>query len=282
MNAWLVVTAVAVGATACSPRTEVRQYDLTGQVLGVRRELKEIVIKHDDIPGFMPGMTMPFRVREAKWLDSVVPGALVRARLVLDENGPYLSEVHPTGRMAPLPETYTVPTVLDPPLEPGALVPDVTLMDHTGRPFTIRSMRGAPFAVTFTYTRCPLPTYCPAQDRRFAELQRAIRERPDLAGSRLLSISIDPDYDRPDVLRRHAIALGADEAVWRFATGEREDILRFGSNFALSVMVEGTDPADLVHSVRMAVIDSENRLVRRYDGTEWRVTDVLQDLAAAR
>jgi protein SCO1/2 len=281
MSRRLAAAVIVLGA-ACGPRSEVRQHELTGQVLAVRPERNEIVIRHEDIPGLMPGMTMPFRVRERRWLDGLVPGALVRARLVLDESGPYLAEVHPTGRTAPLPETTEAPTVMDPPIEPGAALPDVSLIDQLGRRFSLRDLRGAAFALTFTYTRCPLPTYCPAQDRRFADLQAAIRRRSDLSGRRLLSISIDPEHDRPEVLAAHAERLGADPAIWRFATGDRTDILRFASSLALSVIVEDAASADLVHSVRTAVVDSEGRLVRRYDGTGWQATDLLQDLAGAR
>ena len=155
-------------------------------------------------------------------------------------------------------------------------------MDYLGRAFSIQDLRGAPFAVTFTYTRCPVPTYCPAQDRRFGELQRAIRERPELARSRLVSISIDPEYDRPEVLARHAETLEADPAIWRLATGERAAILAFAASLALSVVVEEAGSADVVHSVRTAVVDSAGRLIRRYDGTGWQVSDVVRDLARAQ
>jgi len=280
---WLAAAAIWLAAgTACAPRQEVPEYELTGQVLAVRHDRDEIVIRHDDIPGFMPGMTMPFRVRERRWLDGVAPGAFVRARLVLDRDGPYLSEVHPTGRTAPLPETFTAPTVMDPPVEPGAVLPDLELVDHLGRPFSIHGLRGAPLAITFPYTRCPLPTYCPAQDRRFAELQEAIRQRSDLSGAHLVSISIDPEYDSPDVLAAHAARLGADASVWRLATGDREAILRFGASLALSVIVDEGHPAEIVHSLRTAVVDADGRLIRRYDGTAWQGTDVLRDLAGAR
>ena len=277
----LAAALIGLAALACAPRPQAPEYELTGQVLAVRHERDEIVIEHDDIPGFMPGMTMPFRVRDRRLLQVVRPGTLVRARLVLDEDGPYLSELHSTGQVA-LPETFTAPTAMDPPVEPGAVLPDVPLVDHLGRPFTLHGLRGAPLAVTFTYTRCPMPTYCPAQDRRFVELQQAILRRPDLARARLVSISIDPEYDSPAILAAHAERLGADASIWRLATGERDAILRFGGSLALSVISEDADPVNLVHAMRLAVVDSESRLIRRYDGTGWQVTDVLRDLAAAR
>jgi protein SCO1/2 len=132
--------------------------------------------------------------------------------------------------------------------------------------------------VTFTYTRCPLPTYCPAQDRRFAELQHVIRDRPGLAKVQLVSVSIDPDYDRPAVLNAHAARLGADPAIWRFVTGQRDEVLAFAASLALTVVAETPASSELLHSVRTAVVDSDGRLVRRYDGTGWQAIDLLRDL----
>ena len=89
--------------------------------------------------------------------------------------------------------------------------------------------------VTFIYTRCPLPTFCPLMDRHFATIQTAIKGDPALKNVRLVSVSFDPATDTPPVLKKHAAELNADPARWTFLTGDRDDIDRFAARFGVSV-----------------------------------------------
>ncbi len=105
--------------------------------------------------------------------------------------------------------------------KPGDAVPDTTLTDQDGTPIALTDFKGSAVAITFIYTRCPLPQFCPLIDRRFAEVQKLVAADPALAGKvRLLSISFDPQFDRAATLRAHAGKLGADPTVWRFATAD--------------------------------------------------------------
>jgi protein SCO1/2 len=170
---------------------------------------------------------------------------------------------------------------MQPPLAAGDQVPDATFTDQDGKALEIASLRGTRWALTFVYTRCPLPTFCPALDQRFQVVQRAIAADRALAGARLVSITIDPDYDTPGVLRAHAARLRADPAVWRFVTGERDAIDRFGQRLGLTVQRGSGAPEDVVHSLRTAVVDAKGRLVRVFEGTEWAPADVLSALRGA-
>ena len=277
----VLLAVVTLLATGCRREPPARQYELTGQVLSVDRGRQEIVIRHEDIKGFMPGMTMPFKTKDPRWLDAARPGDIVTATLVVDEGDAWLSRVAPTGRREPLPADASVPRVADPRLRQGEPVPEASFTDDHGEPFTTASLRGVPWAVTFVYTRCPLPTFCPALDRQFLAVQRGIQSDPVLAGARLLSVTIDPAYDRPPVLRAHAERLGADPRVWRFVTGEAEDVDRFAERFGLTVDRGSGSPEDIVHSLRTAVVDRQGRVVSIREGTEWQAADVLKDLRGA-
>jgi protein SCO1 len=265
----------------CRREPPVREYELTGQVLAIDRGRQEIMIRHEDIKGFMPGMTMPFKTKEARWLDAARPGDIVTATLVVEEGDAWLSRVAPTGRREPLPADADVPRVLDPPLAAGEMVPDAAFVDDRGQPFAIASLRGAAWALTFVYTRCPLPTFCPALDRQFQAVQRGIQRDASLAGARLVSVTIDPAFDRPPVLRAHAERLGADPRIWRFVTGDVESVDRFAKRFGLTVERGSGSPEDIVHSLRTAVIDPRGRVVRIREGTEWQAADVLRDVREA-
>jgi protein SCO1/2 len=252
-------------AGACSRG---RAYELHGQVLAVDPARQELTIKHGDIRGFMPGMTMPFKVRDAKLMEGRTPGDLVTATLVVEDNTAYLTTVLATGR-APLTEPPPPPRAMDI-LDPGSLVPDVTLIDETGANRSISDWRGRVLAVTFTYTRCPLPDFCPRVDQNFAVVQREVLKDPSLLDRvRLLSVSIDPQFDTSEVLAAHARRAGADARVWRFATGDPEAITQLAGRFGVSVFREGSDPAALTHNLRTAVVKPDGTLATVLGGNDW-------------
>jgi protein SCO1/2 len=274
---WSLVLLVAV--TACSRSAE-REYQLTGQVLAVDPSRQEITIKHEDIPQFMPGMTMAFKVKDGRLLDGRAPGDLVRATLVVGESEAHLRTLEGIGHA---PVAGTAPTAGANLLREGEIVADSTFIDESGATRHLTDWRGRAIAITFIYTRCPVPTFCPLMDRHFKAAQDLVRADPALEGNaQLLSISFDPDYDTPAVLSQHALRVQADPAVWRFLTGTRADVEKFASQFGISVMREGVDNAEIVHNLRTAVIDPQGRLVTVLRGGEWTPAELVSALRSAR
>jgi protein SCO1/2 len=254
---------------------------LEGQALAVRPGAGEVVIKHGDIPGLMPAMIMPFKVRDRAALGRVTAGDFVTATVVVAGTDSWLEQLAPTGRHAPVPEGVALPHVVERPLTPGDAVPAVTLEDQNGAPFSPADLKGAAWAVTFIYTRCPLPTFCPTIDRKFVAVQRLLTADPALSNAKLVSVTMDPDYDRPSILRAHAQRLGADPGRWRFVTGDKDTVDRFGERFGLMVVRGSGAPEEFVHSLRTAVIDPEGRLVRRFDDTSWEAEELVAALRTA-
>jgi protein SCO1/2 len=259
---------VAALCSACTRRPAAQEYPLHGQVLAVRPADREVVIRHDDVPGLMPGMTMPFRVSDAGILKGVEAGDFVNARLEVTGTDAQVTRLQKTGRHEPVPANATLPHVMDPPLQAGDAVPDVSLETADGGRFRPADLAGHPWALTFVYTRCPLPTFCPALERRFLAAQKAILADASLAGARLVAVTIDPDFDRPDVLRAHASEIGADPRVWTYATGDRTTIERFGERFGLTVVRGNGTPEELVHSLRTVVVDPKGRVARIFEGMD--------------
>jgi protein SCO1/2 len=135
--------------------------------------------------------------------------------------------------------------------------------------------------LTFIYTQCPLPTYCPLMDQNFATIQRSAAEDPVLRGKiRLVSVSFDPDFDTPAMLRAHATRRKADPSVWTFLTGDRATVERFAARFGVSV-VRTAAPRDITHNLRTAIIGLEGRILKLYSGNEWTPSTMLADLRAA-
>jgi len=273
---FLLVTVLSC-LPACRPRA--REVTLEGQVLAVDATRREITIKHGDIQGFMPGMTMPFKVREAKLIEGKQAGDLVRATLVVDDTEAYLASIDTTGHAA-LTEPPPPPRIDL--LTPGDAVPDTALVDERGQSHRLADWRGQALAVTFIYTRCPLPTFCPVMDRRFAEVQQIISRDDALRGKvRLLSVSFDPAFDTPAVLATHATKAGADPAVWSFATGEVTVVEQFAARFGVSVMRDPATPTEVVHNLRTAVLNREGRVVSILNGNEWQAAELVTALRTA-
>ena len=280
-SASLLFTAL-LAATACSRAPEARTYQLTGQVLAVRPETNEILVRHEDIPGFMPAMTMPYKVKDPGLLNGRVPGDLVTATLQVAPDLAWLSAITRTGS-APLPEDAAtkIPAAAGVQLlKPGDEVPDTALIDQDGKPLALSAWRGSAIVVTFIYTRCPLPQFCPLMDRRFAEMQALAAADPATRGRvRLLSISFDPAADSAAVLQAHAAKAGADPAVWRFATAPEEIVDRLAATFGVNVIRE--KDGTITHNLRTAVIDPRGLIVSIHDSNAWSASSLVDELNTA-
>ena len=277
--AWLIMTA---GCIARDHLPESRTYQLKGQVLAVKTESNQILVKHDDIPGFMPAMTMPYTVKDAALIKDRVAGDLITATLSVEPNLAHLTAITKTGS-APIPDDArtTIPAAAGIELlRPGDVAPEVALVNQDDRPITLKDFAGTATAITFIYTRCPLPQYCPLMDRRFAEVQQLAGGDPALAGKvRLLSVSFDPAFDHAAVLRRHAAILTADPKVWTFATAEEAIVDRFAARFGVNVIRE--KDGTITHNLRTAVIDPSGRVTAILDNNAWTAGELVRELKAA-
>jgi protein SCO1/2 len=277
---WVVRTVLlSLGAVlwhGCSaPAPSARQYQLEGQILAIRPEDNEVLIKHGDIKGFMPGMTMPFKVRDAALLADKSAGDLVTATLMVADTDAWIASLDKTGS-APLTDNAAIPPAsFVKPLKPGDEAPGTALVDHTGAPIALSAWRGSAVAVTFIYIRCPLPQFCPLLDRRFADVQRAITADAALTGrAKLLSVSFDPDADTIPRLKAHAERLHADPDIWRFATAPREVVDRFASEFGVNVIRE--HDGTITHNMRTTVISPDGRVTDVFEGSDWTPSDIVE------
>jgi protein SCO1/2 len=286
----IIALAAILFAAGCGSDvdTDTRLYELKGQVLVVKPETNEILVKHEDIAGFMPAMTMPYTVRNPAELKDRIPGDLITATLIVEKAGtPYLQSITKTGS-APLPEDArtTIPAAAGVHvLKAGDTVPGTALVDQDGAAITLASFRGSALAVSFIYTRCPLPQFCPLIDRRFGEVQKLADGDSSLKGKvKLLSISFDPTFDRAEVLRAHAKTVGADPNVWRFATAEEAVVDRLAAEFGINVIRE--QDGTITHNLRTAVIDPSGHVVSIVDNNAWTAGELVAALknavAAAR
>ena len=275
-----IVVAALVACAGCSSAPEPRRYELRGQILSVDPARREVLVDHEDIQGFMPAMTMPYKVNDPALLEGKKPGDLFTATLVVEEVNAYLSTLTTTGH-APIANPAAGPAITDTDfLREGDAVPGDALIDQSGAPRPITSLHGHRVALTFIYTRCPLPDFCPLMSKHFAVLQDEVRKSGELRDVRLVSVTLDPEFDTPAVLAAHAKTLSADPNLWYFVTGARDEVLAFAKRFG--VLTEpGESAAVVVHNLRTAVIDAQGRLVSVHSGSTWTPADLVADLKKA-
>ena len=285
MRPLALLLAATVVLAACSRRDSIKQYPIRGQIVAIANAPAaggtEVTLKHEDIPGFMPAMTMPYFLKKGTTAEEFAAGDLITGTLVVDGATFYLQDLHKTGH-TPLPADARPLKIMDV-MAAGDLVPDDPLVDQTGAARRLSDWRGRALAVTFVYTRCPVPDFCPLMDRHFLDLQRAVLADAAL-GDRvhLVSVSFDPRHDTPAAIRAHAKARGADPRVWSYLTGEPAAIENVTSRFGVSAMEEHDAPESITHNLRTAVVDPAGRLVKIYDGNEWTVDGLLADLRDAQ
>jgi protein SCO1/2 len=269
---------------------EVKEYTLKGEVRKVQKEAGEVMIRHEAIPGFMEAMTMPFRLEDPALLEDLNPGDRVEGKLRV-EFADGQTKDYRLKDLAVTKPALAAPLGLDmgggaaklrpgpKRLEPGEVVPDFAMTDQDGRSLRLSDLRGYVVALTFIYTRCPLPDFCPMMDRKFADLARSIEAFPERAKKiRLLSISFDPDHDTPEVLRKHAQIRGGAPPLWTFAVASHEELARIMGPLGL---IYGPGKNEIVHNLCTAVIDPTGRLARLEVGSQsnkWSSADLLKTI----
>lgn len=265
---------------ACSPKPAPRRYTLEGQILAVDAQKQELTVKHGDIPNFMPAMTMTYPVAKPELLKDRTPGELISAVLEVDDSMGRLVEITHTGA-GPLPQGTNEVAMAEGLLAEGDQAPDAAFIDQNNKRVAFSDWKGTVTVLTFIYTNCPLPEYCPLMEKNFVAIQQAVEKDAALKGKvRLVAVSFDPDHDTPAVLAAHAKAHAANPAIWTFLTGDRATIDRFAGRFGVSVVRSG-EATEITHSLRTAVIDRTGRITKMYAGNEWKPADALADIRAA-
>lgn len=216
---------------------------------------KTVLISHRDIKGYMPAMTMEFHARQ---IPALPPGTRITFKLSVNRHDSEVTDIVSRG---------TAPEFSAPePIAAGTPVPDFTLTDETGRPFQLSRLRDRVVALDFIYTRCPLPDVCPRLSANFAALQR--RFGPKVT---LVSITIDPQYDTPAVLREYAKRWNANSENWHFLTGEDAVIRSVAASFGLLYFAE---EGSISHTARTAVIRRGGQLAGLVEGSNYAVSQL--------
>lgn len=269
---------LACFAASCT-RSHEKRYELKGKVVAVEPEKHLVTIAHEEVKDYMPSMTMPFTLPNEYYLRNLASGDEINATLVVDGSQSWLEDVVITRESAD-PTTTTGYTEA----KEGDEVPNYQLVNQDGKDIKLNNYRGKALLLTFIYTRCPIPDYCALMSGNFAKVDRELEKQPDLyQKTHLLSITIDPEYDKPAVLRSYGAAHTEryqEETFshWEFATGTADQIKGVAQYFGLRYFNEKDQ---IVHGLRTVVISPAGKVTKVFRGNEWKPEDAVQALQSA-
>ncbi|HTK27859.1 MAG TPA: SCO family protein [Pyrinomonadaceae bacterium] len=293
MRYLIIFISVIVLFTACqnpstntgAPSPTAKRYELRGKVISIDKAKKEATIEHQDIPGYMEAMTMPFPIRQDSVWDVLTPGSEIRADLVVDNaNAQFwlenlsISAAPAAGQPTPPVNQYFA--------QVDKQVPNFELTNQDGKKIHFNDFRGKALAVTFIYRECPLPDYCIKMSRNFSDAANEIKQDNLYKDKiRLLSISFDPARDTPEKLRQYGLGyLGTastpDFSVWQLAVGPDKDIRSIANFFGLQYQTDENDKTQINHSLVTAVISPEGKVTKVFTGNDWTPGDLLRELKA--
>jgi protein SCO1 len=276
----LIAVIFAAGACRRKPELHAKYYQLKGEVISVDVGHEQIIVKHEAIPGFMEAMTMSYGVKDDAALKQLKPGDQITARVVVTSDDVWLDNIVIVQKAA----ANAPPPKLDEnvPPQPGERVPDFTFVNQGGRRIHFRRYRGKTVLLTFVYTRCPFPTYCPLMTRNFADINNHLAANASLeARTHLLTLSFDPSHDTPAVLKaygeRYAGKNDPGFRHWEFASIPSRELKEVSSFFGFTFEEQG---GQIVHSLSTALVGPDQKLVRWYAGNRWSPSEVLKDIKA--
>lgn len=281
-------TQTATSALSTNPpisgSTNVNFFLVRGTIKKIIPDEKKISIQHEEIPNYMPAMTMPFNVKELSQLDGLAPGDAIWFRLWVSADESWIDKITkavaaPPQTNAP-PEREAVRVARDvEPLQVGDLMTNYTFTNELGRTVQLQDFRGQALAFTFIFTRCPLPDFCPRMSRNFADVCEKLKAMSNGPTNwHLLSISFDPHFDTPSVLEGYSKAFQNDPLRWNFVTGAMIDIDAITDQFELIIVKRGND---WDHKMRTVVIDTNGRVQKIIYGNEWKPDELVEEIVKA-
>lgn len=257
-----------------------KHYELRGQVLDKNLANNEITVKHGDIPGFMPAMTMPYRIKYPAQAEDVEPGDEITADVVVSKDGSdyWLEDVRVTDESG---RNHAQPQVAPRMLMPGEQIPDVALVNQDGRTIHLSDFAGKALLVTFIYTRCPMANFCPRLSSQFARIHNELKKvSDDYDRTHLLTVSFDPKYDTAPVLRKYGLAyLDGDQsgfAHWDFASTDAAHLRLLAQAFGLQYQEQDNQ---ISHTMNIVLIAPDGK-VAKFWSTDWTWTELMQSMQA--
>jgi protein SCO1/2 len=274
------------GTNQMPPALEPKSYLAHGVVKKVDATDKTITIQHEKIADYMEAMTMPFKVKDPALLEGLQAGDVIWFRLWVAKDESWIDKIKKEESSEPKPQA-SVPDQREPvrvardvePLKVGDLMPNYHFTNELGQGVDLKDFRGQALAFTFIFTRCPLPDFCPRMSHNFADVSERLKALPNAPTNwHLLTITFDPTFDTPTVLKGYSQAFQNDPAHWNFVTGSMLDTDALTDQFELIIVKRGNE---WDHKVRTVVVDATGKVQTIIYGNEWKPETLVEEIVKA-
>mgnify|MGYP000901331695 CR=1 FL=1 len=285
LRGMLAIACLSGWMSAASPDPAPTEIHLARGVLRrIGTDQRTAVIRHEPIPNYMPAMTMELTVKDPHELEGLKVGDTITFRLLATD------ETHWIDTLKRVDGATNVVTAADSPLKSksrsrqelkkGEVLPDFEMRTEFGTPLLLSSLRGQAVAITFIFTRCPLPDFCPLMSRNFSRARTMLQsESGSSTNWHFLSISFDPDFDTPEVLARYAQSYrGQDSSHWTFAAASHPVLEQLAPKVDLMYYPES---GSIVHNLRTVVLDTRGRIHQQFDSNQWKASELANALSSA-
>jgi protein SCO1/2 len=279
----VLILILALTGISCKTR---KNFEVKGIIQEVFPKRKQVRIQHEEIPHYMPSMTMTFDVKNDQDLAGLQPGDSVSFHMIVTEKEGWIEQIRKTGAVTPIvtsaPDNFRAVREVEP-LKEGDMMPDYHFTNELGQAMTLSDYKGQALALTFIFTRCPFPNFCPRMSDNFGEAQKRLKTMSNPAPNwHLLSISFDPEFDKPPVLKAYSLRFGADPKRWNFATGALIDVTAITEQFGLMFWKPTPEqPGSISHNLRTVVINASGRIQKVFTENGWKVDDLVAEIVKA-
>lgn len=227
----------------------------------------------------MPSMTMPFAARDQTEIVDLKLGDAISFQMTVTKKDFWIDHVKKIPRQdvdVRDPKSTPTPESQSSRLREGDAMPSFSLKDENGKRITEETFRGQPLVLTFVFTRCALPNFCPRMTSNFSELQTLIKaDRGSVAKTHLLSITLDPAFDTPQILKQYGAYSNDDPNIWSLATGDPKEIDALTQAFSVYRQNEG---GTISHGLATALVDSDGKIVKIWRGNAWTPSEVISEI----
>lgn len=258
-----------------------QSHSVTGVVISLKPLEKKAVIKHEEIPGYMIAMTMPFFVQDTNELAGLIPGEEITFTMIVTEDDAWIEGVKKTGKAENiLPPGAGIRIARDvEPLQIEDTLPEYQFINEQGREVHLGDYRGDALVLSFIFTRCPVPNFCPLTTRKLVETQeRLLVNSMGPTNWHILAITVDPEFDTPRRLKQYGEAYGYKPEHWSFLTGELIDITALAEQFGL---IFWTEDGTVNHNLRTVVVGADGTIRSNIIGNEWEVETLVGEVVNA-
>jgi len=270
------------GSPPATASTNQHTYQVKGVIKELKPDGKTVEIKHEEVPGYMPAMTMPFEAKDPKELKGLQAGDAVSFRMTVTDTDGWIDQITKpnTPKPAELPSraNFRIAREVEP-LKEGDLLPEYHFTNELGQVVSTSQFKGQALAFTFFFTRCPYPTFCPLMSVNFKEVQTKLLALPDGPKNwHLFSISFDPENDSPATLKSYAARYDYNPEHWSFLTGELIDITAIGEQVGETFWHDG---AGISHNLRTVVVDAQGRVQKIIRENKWTSDELVAEMVKA-